>query len=171
MSRSRGHGNVFIEGTENDARILINSKRADLMFIVNFLQRRMNTSYQKVLYCNRYSIPVRVRERWDVRTHEHRYGSCHPPYKYPQSVIELFIEDAVIGRAYADGSVWLAPEMCIDHMKWRMRRAIEKHLSEAYHKQGEWYTLKSTQRVVPPVATQVSVQDGFADVMNREWRM
>lgn len=176
MSRSRGHGNVFVDGAEGRARVLINSKASHYMFIVNFLQRRMNTSYQKTLYWDQHQRRVYVRERWDVKNHP-RDNYTGSTFMYPQSVIELVRAsqvmgepDMVIGRAFADGSVWL-DERTIRDMKWRMRFAIEQHLEKAYDFVNGHYFMKGNARVQPRVEGPVAHTDSFADVINREWRI
>jgi hypothetical protein len=175
MSNTRGHDCVYVAGHEARAKKLLQSKAGHNMFIVNFLQRRMNTSYTKKLYwCRRDSSFVYVRERWEIVNREEDFNAT----TFPESVIELVIHmgqarEVVIGRAYASGEIRLN-KYVVKNMPKHMKRQVEQHLYVMYTRTenaDDFSFVHKNTSAVPRVSAPVSTQDGFADVMNREWRV
>ena len=172
MSNTRGHDCVYALGHEGACRTLLQSKAVHNQFIVNFLQRRMNTSYSKKMYYNyRDGAWVHLRERWELRTVDF--------IQFIESTLELVTKvngvEKVIGRAFPSGVVWLHT-YCLCNMHRRARRKIEAHLRIMYDQQtqegqpGYWYTRKGTQHVIR-TTTPGQPGESFTDIMRREWHV
>jgi len=176
MSASRGNENVFAEGHERSCRRYINSKQASKLFIVCFLQRRLNTSYSKRLWWQRRRSGggwVVARERWEYN-----------PGGYAQSTIELVLKkqnraDEVIGRCAPDGSVWLSSNAVYAMPRAAHRAEVNAYLTRFYvHEDlitgvaGVKYRPLQTALAQPTVAPQpVAHTDSFTEVLNREWHV
>lgn len=171
MSNTRGHDCVYVMGHEASAKRILQSKAVHNQFIVNFLQRRMNTSYMKKLYYNyRDGVWVYLRERWEVRIAGGR--------KFIESTLELVTRtdtpnECVLGRAFPSGVVWLH-EYALSNMRRGARCRINAHLDVMYDRHiedgtsGYFYTRKGT-RHAHYTPTPVAHGESFADILEREW--
>ena len=181
MSRTRGHGNTFVAGHEAACRQYINSKQASKLFIVCFAQRRLNTSYSKRLWWARSSHAlgsgyIVASEKWEWQVRAQDYNNL----KWAESTIEVEHvpqtpnrPSTLLGRAYSDGSLSIDDRLLRSMPRRAHRSEVRAYLDANYTigpsaSNCTMYVPKSHPEPTPPVITDVSVDDSWTNIMNRE---
>ena len=175
MSYAKRHGH----GVDADARRVLNSRAIWNKLYVNFILRRLNTSYSIKIADTRWYGHIECKEKWTT---------IHNDYnKHVTSVIELVVvADAdriaymrerewlpvgsnVVARAYSDGTIWMHNGW-YNMLFWGSRQRVRCGLAQTLREMGGgMYQVKNFSN--PIQTAQMAEDQTFTAFMNENWRV